>query len=114
MTVFSRTPIWFAPGLAGDEFSPECKCNCYPQLRTSRILIMLKDSPADREEFKKDPSKLQAHGKSIERRLNSLFPIFYSGTDHQRNAIKFFYDQMKIKIKDPKLLQGECTVLWDI
>ncbi|RKK76770.1 putative sterigmatocystin biosynthesis monooxygenase stcW [Fusarium oxysporum] len=87
MTVFSRTPIWFAPGLAGDEFSPEY-------------------SPADREEFKKDPSKLQAHGKSIERRLNSLFPIFYSGTDHQRNAIKFFYDQMKIKIKDPKLLQG--------
>ncbi|CZR46022.1 monooxygenase family protein [Fusarium proliferatum ET1] len=87
MTVFSRTPVWFAPGLAGDEFSPEY-------------------SPEDREAFKKDPSKLQAHGKSIERRLNGLFPNFYSGTDHQRNAIKFFYDQMKIKIKDPSLLQG--------
>ncbi|RBA13512.1 hypothetical protein FPRO05_02305 [Fusarium proliferatum] len=87
MTVFSRTPVWFAPGLAGDEFSPEY-------------------SPEDREEFKKNPSKLQAHGKSIERRLNGLFPNFYSGTDHQRNAIKFFYDQMKIKIKDPRLLQG--------
>ncbi|KAF5585023.1 sterigmatocystin biosynthesis monooxygenase stcW [Fusarium subglutinans] len=87
MTVFSRTPIWFAPGLAGDEFSPEY-------------------SPEDRENFKKDPSKLQAHGKSIERRLNGLFPNFYSGTDYQRNAIKFFYDQMKIKIKDPRLLQG--------
>lgn len=71
---------------------------------------MFKDSPEDREEFKKNPSKLQAHGKSIERRLNGLFPNFYSGTDHQRNAIKFFYDQMKIKIKDPRLLQGEFRV----
>jgi hydroxyversicolorone monooxygenase len=25
MVVFSRTPVWFAPGLAGDDFSPECK-----------------------------------------------------------------------------------------
>lgn len=73
---------------------------------------MLKDSPEDRENFKKDPYKLQAHGKSIERRLNGLFPNFYSGTDHQRNAIKFFYDQMKIKIKDPKLLQGEFRRCW--
>ncbi|KAG5753025.1 hypothetical protein H9Q69_009918 [Fusarium xylarioides] len=87
MTVFSRTPVWFAPGLAGDEFSPEY-------------------SPEDRENFKKDPSKLQAHGQSIERVLNNLLPNFYSGTDYQRNAIKFFYDQMKIKIKDPRLLQG--------
>ncbi|KAF4341787.1 sterigmatocystin biosynthesis monooxygenase stcW [Fusarium beomiforme] len=67
---------------------------------------MLKDSPGDQEEFKKDPSKLQAYRKSIKRRLNSLFLIFYSSTGHQRNTIKFFYDQIKIKIKDPKLLQG--------
>ncbi|KAL5585816.1 hypothetical protein FOVSG1_013508 [Fusarium oxysporum f. sp. vasinfectum] len=24
MTVFSRTPVWFPPGLAGNDFSPEC------------------------------------------------------------------------------------------
>ncbi|KAF9770569.1 hypothetical protein IL306_011866 [Fusarium sp. DS 682] len=87
MTVFSRTPIWFAPGLAGDEFSPEY-------------------SPEDKEKFKKDPAALQAHGKGLEKRLNTLLPSFYSGSDLQRNSIKFFYDQMTIKIKDPKLLQG--------
>ncbi|EGU82080.1 hypothetical protein FOXB_07403 [Fusarium oxysporum f. sp. conglutinans Fo5176] len=87
MTVFSRTPIWFAPGLAGDEFSPEY-------------------TPEDKEKFRKNPAALQAHGKAIERRLNGLFPNFYGGSGHQRNAIKFLYDQMKIKIKDPKLLQG--------
>ncbi|KAF4337270.1 sterigmatocystin biosynthesis monooxygenase stcW [Fusarium beomiforme] len=90
MTVFSRTPIWFAPGLAGDEFSPEY-------------------SPEDQEKFRKDPAALQAHGKIIERRLNTLFPTFYGGSDHQKNGIKFFYDQMKIKIKDPKLLQGQSS-----
>lgn len=30
LTVFSRTPIWFAPGLAGDDFSPECEYRKFP------------------------------------------------------------------------------------
>ncbi|KAH7006843.1 hypothetical protein EDB80DRAFT_842036 [Ilyonectria destructans] len=87
MTVFSRTPVWFAPGLAGDAFSPEY-------------------SPEDQERFKKDPVALQTHGKEIERKLNGLFLAFYGGSDHQKKAINFFYDEMKIKIKDPKLLKG--------
>ncbi|KEF54579.1 uncharacterized protein A1O9_09021 [Exophiala aquamarina CBS 119918] len=85
--VFSRTPIWFAPGLAGDGFSPEY-------------------SPEQRDQFKRDPAKLVNHAKEIERKLNSLFPALFHGSDAQKKAIAFFHDQMKKKIHDPELLKG--------
>lgn len=108
MTVFSRTPVWFAPGLAGDAFSPECKyMSAHLTFKVRyELLNLFLDSPEEQERFKKDPVALQTHGKEIERKLNGLFLAFYGGSDHQKKAIKFFYDEMKIKIKDPKLLQG--------
>lgn len=83
---------------------------CRPHLTFKvryELLNLFEDSPEEQERFKKDPVALQTHGKEIERKLNGLFLAFYGGSDHQKKAIKFFYDQMKIKIKDPKLLKGE-------
>lgn len=107
LTVFSRTPIWFAPGLAGDDFSPECEYRKFHGKEAFADPHGYLDSEEKREKFRTDPITLINHSKVVEKKLNSLFKGFYHGSEAQTGMMKFLHQSMVKKIRDPALLEGE-------
>jgi hypothetical protein len=107
LVVFSRTPIWFAPGLAGDDFSPECKHGEMSGMKASAKTLLNLDSEEQKQEFRTNPLTLINHSKAVEKKLNSLFKGFYHGTETQEKVVTFLHQAMVKKIRDPKLLEGQ-------
>jgi hypothetical protein len=107
LTVFSRTPIWFAPGLAGDDFSPECEYRQLPGTEAFADLYGYLDSEEKREKFHTDPITLINHSKVVEKKLNALFKGFYHGSQAQMGMMEFLHQGMVKKFRDPALLEGE-------
>ncbi|TVY80271.1 putative sterigmatocystin biosynthesis monooxygenase [Lachnellula suecica] len=85
--VYVRTAVWFI-SIAGNDG------NGKPY------------TEEERKEFREDTGKLAKHAKHLETEVNGLWDLFFTSTDAQKEAQKFFGDRMKSMIKDERLLKG--------
>ncbi|KAF2444597.1 FAD/NAD(P)-binding domain-containing protein [Karstenula rhodostoma CBS 690.94] len=59
-----------------------------------------------KETFRSNPEALLAHARDIEGQVNSLWSLFYNGTEAQKESQKVSKARMKEIIKDERLLEG--------
>jgi len=70
-------------------------------------------SEEEKEQFRRDLKKCLDHSKEIEQNVNGLFSAFFSGSEAQQMAQKYFRARMAEIIKDERLLKG-FTPTWEI
>ncbi|KAG7284368.1 hypothetical protein NEMBOFW57_010741 [Staphylotrichum longicolle] len=88
LDVFVRTAIWFGV-LAGNSGSQAKEY-----------------TPAEREEFRRNPAALVAHAKAIEDAVNGTWGAFYRGSKAHEMASGYFRNRMGEMIKDERLREG--------
>ena len=60
----------------------------------------------EKETFRKDPTELVAHAKSIEDQVNGLWGTFFKNSTMQAEGQKMLKARMAEFIKDERLLKG--------
>lgn len=61
---------------------------------------------SQKSDFHRDPAKLLEHAKSIEDKVNGIWPAFYSNSTAQEEGKKIFRKRMAEFINDERLLEG--------
>jgi len=84
---YIRTAIWFT-SMAGNDGSGR------------------EYAPEEREGFRKDIPGLVKHAKYLENEMNSLWGVFFEGSESQLGAQEMFRNRMAEHIKDKRLLDG--------
>lgn len=84
---YVRTPIWFV-SIAGNNGTGK------------------EYSEEERIKFRSDPKALVQHAKFLEDSMNSMWSLFMSGSEGQKEAQAHFGKRMAEKIKDERLLKG--------
>ncbi|KAE8141862.1 hypothetical protein BDV38DRAFT_295692 [Aspergillus pseudotamarii] len=87
MDVFVRTGIWFVD--IADNYGQN---HVY--------------TDSQKSDFHRDPANLVEHAKSIEDKVNGIWPAFYSNSTAQEEGKKIFRKRMAEFIKDERLLEG--------
>ncbi|KAF9889894.1 hypothetical protein FE257_006766 [Aspergillus nanangensis] len=94
LTTFIREPTWVAlSGIAG--FQPR------------------KFDFEERERFENDPKALQAFRHWLEHNVNSMYPLFFGGSETQKQVHEQFIQAMKDAIGNPTL-EKKIIPEWDV
>ncbi|KAE8343375.1 hypothetical protein BDV24DRAFT_31997 [Aspergillus arachidicola] len=88
LDVFVRTGVWFGV-LAGNTGS-----------QTKEY------TPAEKDEFRRNPAALVAHAKAIEDQVNGMWGAFYTGSKGQAMGSASFRQRTANLIKDERLREG--------